>query len=139
MLYVSRSKGNSEYQNSIINLTGQSAYSHESSTSVQFSSVAQSCPILCNPRNCSMSGLPVYHQLSEFTQTHVHWVGDAINYHMLCHPLLLLPQSFPASGSFQMSQLFASGGQSIGVSASTSALDILIMTVSPLSKEILNF
>ena len=42
------------------------------SKSVQFSSVAKSCPILCNPMNCSMPGLPVHHQLQEFTQTHVH-------------------------------------------------------------------
>ena len=46
--------------------------------SVQFSSVAQSCPTLCDPMNRSMPGLPVHHQLLEFTQTHVHWVGDAI-------------------------------------------------------------
>ena len=46
--------------------------------SVQFSSVAQSCPILCDPVNCSTPGLPVHHQLPEFTQTHVHRVGDAI-------------------------------------------------------------
>ena len=46
--------------------------------SVQFSSFVQSCPTLCDPMNCSMPGLPVHHQLLEFTQTHVHWVGDAI-------------------------------------------------------------
>ena len=46
--------------------------------SVQFSSVTQSCPTLCNPRNHSTPGLPVHHQLPEFTQTHVHWVGDII-------------------------------------------------------------
>ena len=46
--------------------------------SVQFSSVTQSCPTLCDPMNCSTPGLPVHHQLPEFTQTHVHWVGDAI-------------------------------------------------------------
>ena len=45
---------------------------------VQFSSVTQSCPTLCDPMNRSTPGLPVHHQLSEFTQTHVHWVGDAI-------------------------------------------------------------
>ena len=45
---------------------------------VQFSSVAQSCPTLCDPMDCSMPGLPVHHQPLEFTQTHVHWVGDAI-------------------------------------------------------------
>ena len=46
--------------------------------SAQFSSVAQSCPTLCNLMNCSTPGHPVYHQLLEFTQTHVHWVSDAI-------------------------------------------------------------
>ena len=46
--------------------------------SVQFSSVTQSCPTLCDPMNCSMPGLPVHHQLLEFTQTHVHRVSDAI-------------------------------------------------------------
>ena len=53
--------------------------------SVQFSSVAQSCPTLCKPMNCSMPGLPVHHQLPEFTQTHVHRVSDAIQ---PSHPLL---------------------------------------------------
>ena len=50
-----------------------------------FSSVAQSCPTLCNPMNRSTPGLPVHHQLLEFTHTHVHWVGDAIQ---PSHPLL---------------------------------------------------
>ena len=45
---------------------------------VQFSSVTQSCPTLCNPMNASTPGLPLHHQLPEFTQTHVHQVGDAI-------------------------------------------------------------
>ena len=49
-----------------------------SAPSVQFSSVTQSCPTLCHPMNRSTPGLPVHHQLLEFTQTHVHWVGDAI-------------------------------------------------------------
>ena len=48
------------------------------SNSVQFSSVAQSCPALCDPMNCSTPGLPVHHQLPEFTQTHVCRVSDAI-------------------------------------------------------------
>ena len=51
----------------------------------QFSSVAQSCPTLCDPMNCSTPGLPVHHQLPEFTQTHVHRVCDAIH---SSHPLL---------------------------------------------------
>ena len=53
--------------------------------SVKFSSVTQSCPTLCNPMNHSTPGLLVHHQLPEFTQTHVHWVGDAIQ---PSHPLL---------------------------------------------------
>ena len=53
--------------------------------SVQFSSAAQLCPILCDPMNRSTPGLPVHHQLLEFTQTHVHRVGDAIQ---PSHPLL---------------------------------------------------
>ena len=61
----------------------------------QFSSVAQSCPTLCDPMNRSMPGLPVHHQLLESTQTHVHQVGDAIQ---PSHPLLspLLPSIFPS-------------------------------------------
>ena len=51
---------------------------------IQFSSVTQSCPTLCNPMNHSTPGLPVHHQLPEFTQTHVHRVGDAIQ---PSHPL----------------------------------------------------
>ena len=54
-------------------------------SSVQFSSVTQSCPTLCDPMNRSTPGLPVYQQLPEFTQTHVQRVGDAIQ---LSHPLL---------------------------------------------------
>ena len=83
---------------------------------VQFSSVAQSCLTLCNPMDCSMPGLPVHHQLPEFTQTHVHWVGDAIQPSHPGVPLSSCPPSFPASGSFQMSQFCLSGGQSIGAS-----------------------
>ena len=68
-------------------------FSYESSIH-QFSSVTQSCPTVCNPMNCSMPGLPVQHQLSESTQIHVHWVDDASNHLILCHPLLLLPSIF---------------------------------------------
>ena len=59
------------------------------SSSVQFSSFAHLCPTLCNPMSCSMPGLPVQHQLPEPTQTHVHWVGDAIqpsHYLSSCSP-----------------------------------------------------
>ena len=54
------------------------------SRDIQFISVAQSCPTLCDPMNCSTPGLPVHHQLPEFTQTHAHRVGDAIQ---PSHPL----------------------------------------------------
>ena len=69
--------------------------SRRNDSSVQFSSVAQSCLTLCNPMDCSMPGLPVHHQLLELTKTHVHRVGDAIQ---LSH-LLLSP-----SPAFSLSQ-----------------------------------
>ena len=64
--------------------------------SVQFSSVAESCLTLCDPMNHSTPGLPVHHQLPEFTQTHVNRVGDAIQHLILCCPLLLLPPIPPS-------------------------------------------
>ena len=66
------------------------------SSSVQFNSVTLSCPILCDPMNCSMPGLPVHHQLPEFTQTHVHRVHDAIKPSHPLSALLLLPSIFPS-------------------------------------------
>ena len=69
--------------------------------SVQFSSVAQLCLTLCDPMDCSTPGLPVHHQLPEFTQTHVHWVCDAIQ---PSHPLL--SPSLPALNPFQHQGLF---------------------------------
>ena len=75
---------------------------------IQFSSVAQSCPTLCDPVNRSTPGLPVHHQLLELTQTHVHRVSEAIQpSHPLSSPSPPAPQSLPASRSFPMSQLFA--------------------------------
>ena len=64
--------------------------------SVQFNSVAQSCLTLCDPMDCSMPGLPVHHQFPEFTQTYLHWVGDAIQ---PSHPL-----SSPSPPAFDLSQ-----------------------------------
>ena len=87
----------------------------------QFSSVTQSCPTLCDPMDCSMPGFPVYHQIPELAQTHVHWIGDAIQ---PSHPVIPFSshlQSFPASGSFPMSWL---SGQSIGASASILPMNI---------------
>ena len=87
----------------------------------QFSSVAQSCPTLCDPIDCSTLGFPVHHQLLESTQTHVHRVGDAIQ---LSHPLSSL--SPPAFNLFQYHSLFqwvsSSGSQCIGVSALASSV-----------------
>ena len=73
--------------------------------------------------DCSTPGFLVLHHLSEHAQTHVHWVSDAIQ--PSCHiiPFSCL-QSFPASGSFLMSQCFKSGGQSIGASASVLPMNI---------------
>ena len=72
--------------------------------------------------HCSKLGFPVHHQLLELAQTHVCWVGDAIQpSHLLSSPCSCL-QSFSASGSLPMSQFFASDGQRIGVSSSASAL-----------------
>ena len=64
---------------------------------VQFSSVTQSCLTLCNPMGCSTPGLPVHHQIRESTQTHVHWVGDAIQ---PSHPL-----SSPSLPAFNLSSI----------------------------------
>ena len=101
---------------------------------VQFSSVGQSCPTLFDPMNYSTPGFPIHHQLLEFTQTHVHWVGDAIQ---SSHPL-----SSPSPPAFNLSQhqgLFrwvssskTSGGPSVGVSASASVLPMNIQDWFPL-------
>ena len=70
--------------------------------SVQFSSVTQSCPTLCDPTNCSTPGLPVHHQLPEFTQTHIHRVSDVIHpSHLLLPPFPLALNHSPDQGLFQ--------------------------------------
>ena len=84
-------------QSTRLSSLGCTATSH----SVQFSSVAQSCTTLCNPMNRSTPGLPVHHQLPEFTQTHVHPVGDAIQ---PSHPLS--SPSPPAPNPSQHQSLF---------------------------------
>ena len=92
---------------------------------------AMSCPTPCDPMDCSMPGFPILHYLPEFAQTHVHWVGYAIQ---PSYPVTLFfcLECFPASGSFPMSQLFASGGQSIGTSASALVLPMNIQASFPL-------
>ena len=89
---------------------------------VQLISVTQSCLTLWDSMNCSMPGFPVHHQLPEFTQTRPsnQWCHPAISSSVISSSSC--PQSLPASESFPMSQLFAWGGQSTGVSASASFL-----------------
>ena len=102
-------------------------------TVIQFSLVeSQSCPTLCNPMDCSMPGFLIHHQLLEFTQTRPlsRWCHPTISFSVV--PFSSRFQSFPASGSFQMSQLFASGSQSIGISASASVLPMNIQDWFPL-------
>ena len=98
--------------------------------SVQFNLVVQSCQTLCDPVDCSTAGFPVHHQLLEF---------NSCPSSRFCLPTIsssVIPfssslQSFPASGSFPMSQFFTSGGQSIGVSASTSSFQWIFRTDFP--------
>ena len=91
--------------------------------SVPFSSVAQSCPALCNPMNHSTPGLPVHHQTPQVHSNSCpssRWCHPATSSSVI--PFSSCPQTRPVSESFPMSQLFAWGGQSIGVSASASVL-----------------
>ena len=121
-----------KFQSIILGLVLKRALFSSISSLIHFSSVSQSCSTHWDPMDRSTPGLPVHHQLLEFIQTHVHWVW--------CYPIVsssIIPfsshlQSFPASGSFTMSQLFISGGQSIGVSASTSVLPMNMQDLSPL-------
>ena len=85
--------------------------------SVQFSSLTQLCPTFCDPMNCSTPGLPVHHQLPEFTQTHVHQVSHAIQPSHPLSSLLLLPPIPPSIRVFSKESTRAGGGQSTGVSA----------------------
>ena len=106
----------------------------ETQLNIQFSSVIQLCPTLCNPMDCSTPGFPVHHQLTPRA------CSNSCLSSWWCHPTIsssVVPfssclQSFPASRSFQMSQFFASGGQSIGVSASASVLPMNIQDWFPL-------
>ena len=89
------------------------------------SSTAQSCPTLCDPMDCSTPGFPVLHHLPEISQVHVYWASDVIQ---PSHPVtpFSCSQFFPASGSFPLSRLFKSGGQTIRASASASVLPVNI-------------
>ena len=98
-----------------------------------FSSVrSQSCLTLCDPMDCSTPGLPLPHQLLELTQTHAHWVGDAIQpSHFLSSPS---PSTFnlPSIRVFSNESILPSGGQSIGVSASASVFPMNFQDWFPL-------
>ena len=93
----------------------------------QFSSVTQLCPTFCDPMDYSTPGFPVHHQLPELAQTHVY---PTISSSVV--PFSSCLQSFPASGSFPMSQFFASGGQSISASVSSWVLPMNIQGWFPL-------
>ena len=100
--------------------------------SVQFSSVAQSCPTLCDPMDCSMLGCPAHRQLPELAQTHVHWVSDAI---WSSHPLSSPSPAFNLSQNQVLFQWVSSSHQVVkvlGVSASASVLPMNIQDWSPL-------
>ena len=107
----------------------------KSSYEIQFSSVTQSCLTLCSPIDCSTPGFAVHHQLPELAQTLSSTpVIESVrpsNHLILCVPFSSHLQSCPASGSFQMSQFFTLGGQSIGVSASASVLPVNIQDWFP--------
>ena len=99
----------------------------------QFRSVAQSCPTLCDPMDCSPPGLPVHHQLMMSLPNSCplsQWCHPTISSSVI--PFSSCPQPSPASGCFQMSQLFTWGGQSFGVSASTSVLPVNTQDWSPI-------
>ena len=104
---------------STLHVSGITCYISLFHVSLQFSLVAQLCLTLCDPMDCSTPDFPVHHQLPELAQTHV---SDAIQ------PSQPVPSpsppalSVPASGSFPVSQFFASGGQSIEASALESVL-----------------
>ena len=98
----------------------------------QFSSVTQLCLTLCDFMDCSMPGFHVHHCLPELPQTHVHWVSDFIQPSPSVIPFSSCLLTLPASGSFQMSEFFESGGQSIGVLASASILPMNIQDYFPL-------
>ena len=93
----------------------------------QFSSVAQSCSTLCHPMDCSTPGFPVHHQLPELMSIECHpTISSSVD------PFSFCLQSVPPSGSFPMSQFFASDGQSIGILASASVLPMNIQDWFPL-------
>ena len=100
--------------------------------SVQFSSVAQLCPSLCHPMDCSTPGLPVHHHLPELAQTQSIQLVMPSNHLIFCHPLLLLPPIPPTIRVFYNESMFHMRYQSSGVSASASVLPMNTQNWSPL-------
>ena len=99
----------------------------------QFSSVTQSCPTLCDPMNRSTPGLPVHHQLPEFTQTHVHWVSDAIQPpHPLSSPSPPAPNPSQHQSLFQWVNSSHEVAKNTEVSALASVLPMNTQDWSPL-------
>jgi len=96
------------------------------------SSFAQSYLTLCNPMDCDTPGFLVHHQLWSLLKLMSIESVTTSNHLILCHPLLLLPSIFPSIRVFPMSKFFTSGGQSIGVSASASVLQMNIQDWFPL-------
>ena len=96
------------------------------------SSVAQSILTLCDPMNRSMPGLPVHHQLPEFTQTHAHQVDDAISHLILCRPLLLLPPIPPSIRVFSNESALCMRWPKYWSSVSASVLPMNTQDWSPL-------
>ena len=92
-------------------------------------SVAQSCPTLSNPMDCSMPGCTISQSLLKFMSIELVMPS---NHLILCPTFSSCPQSFPTSGSFSMSWLFTSGGQSIGASSSASILPMNVQDWFPL-------
>ena len=103
-----------------------------SPTGKKFSSVSQSCPILCDPMDCSTPGFPVHHQLWNYSNSYPssQWCHPTISFSVI--PMSSCLQSFPASGFFPMSLIFTSGGQSIGVQVSASVLPMSTQDWFPL-------
>ena len=112
-----------------INFSKWNGYIHL--CSVQFSSVVQSCPTLCNPMNRSTPGLPVHHYSQSLLKLMSIESVMPSSHHILYRPLLP-PSIFPSIGSFQMNQFFTTGSLSIGVSASKSDLPMNIQDWFPL-------
>ena len=98
----------------------------------QFSLVAQLCPTLRDPMDCSMPGFTILHHLTELAQTYVHWVSDVTQTSHPCCSLLLLPSIFPSIRILSNELALPSGGQSIGASASGSVLPMNIQAWFPL-------